>query len=86
MTKLSNSLNLSLTDELKKFIQSESGNGTLFSTPSEYVRNLIRQEKTKKEASELRQGIIEGYQNAIHGRTIKFSGDLKSDMKKFSLK
>jgi len=45
MEKMSNSLNLALTDELKKFIQSQSGEGILFSTPSEYVRDLIHHEK-----------------------------------------
>ena len=83
MEKLSNSLNLALTDELKKFIQSQSGEGTLFSTPSEYVRDLIRHEKERKEAHELRASIIEGYQDAISGRTVKFSGDLKADLKKY---
>jgi antitoxin ParD1/3/4 len=83
MEKMSNSLNLSLTDELKRFIQSQLGEGTLFSTPSEYVRDLIRHEKERKEASELRSSIIEGYQDAISGKTVKFSGDLKADLKKY---
>lgn len=83
MGKLSNSLNLSLTDELKKFMHSQSGEGTLFSTPSEYVRDLIRHEKERREASELRTSVIEGYHDAIHGRTVKFSGNLKNDLKKF---
>ena len=83
MSKLSNSLNLSLTDELKKFIYSQSGEGTLFSTPSEYVRDLIRHEKERREATEFRKGVLEGYQDAIHGRSVKFSGDLKADLKKF---
>lgn len=83
MEKLSNSLNLALTDELKKFIQSQSGEGTLFSTPSEYVRDLIRHEKERKEAAELRANIIEGYQDAISGKTVKFSGDLEADLRKY---
>ena len=39
------SLNIALTDEMKKFVASQSGNGTLYSTPSEYVRDLIRHER-----------------------------------------
>jgi antitoxin ParD1/3/4 len=77
------SLNIPLTDELKKFIVNESGDGTLYSTPSEYVRDLIRHDRDRKEASKLRNAIIEGYQDAIHGRTIEFSGDLKADLAAF---
>ncbi len=83
MAKLSNSLNISLTDELKKFTHSQSGEGTMFSTPSEYVRDLIRHEKDRREAAEFRKSVLEGYQDAINERTVKFSGDLKEDLKKF---
>lgn len=75
------SLNIALTDEMKKFVTSQSGNGTLYSTPSEYVRDLIRHERDRLEAANLRSGIIEGYQDAIHGRTRAFSGDLMADLK-----
>lgn len=83
MAKLSNSLNLPLTDELKKFVTESSGSGTLYSTPSEFVRDLIRREKRSQEALALRTSIIEGYQDAIQGRTLEFSGDLKSDLKRY---
>jgi antitoxin ParD1/3/4 len=75
------SLNIALTDEMKKFINSQSGKGTLYSTPSEYVRDLIRHERDRLEAASLRSAIIEGYQDFIHGRTREFSGDLLADMK-----
>ncbi len=76
------SLNIALTDEMKKFITSQSGKGTLYSTPSEYVRDLIRHEQNRIEAAKLRNDIIEGYQDVIHGRTQEFSGDLMDDLKK----
>lgn len=63
---MSNSLNLSLTDELKNFVQENSGNGTLYSTPSEYVRDLIRHEKERQEAQDLRTSIIQRYQDMIN--------------------
>jgi antitoxin ParD1/3/4 len=75
------SLNIALTDEMKKFISSQSGKGTLYATPSEYVRDLIRHERDRLEAASLRSAIIEGYQDVIHGRTREFSGDLLADMK-----
>ncbi len=75
------SLNIALTDEMKNFIISQSGDGTLYATPSEYVRDLIRHEQDRIDAAKLRNSIIEGYQDAIHGRTIEFSGDLMADLK-----
>lgn len=77
----SETLNISLTDELKQFIESQSGSGTLFTTPDEYVRNLIRHEKEKLEAQSLRTAILDGYTDAVRGNTKKFSGDLMADLK-----
>jgi antitoxin ParD1/3/4 len=39
---MASSLNLSLTDELRKFINSRTGDAGVYSTPSEYLRDLIR--------------------------------------------
>lgn len=75
------SLNIALTDEMKKFVSSQSGNGTLYATPSEYVRDLIRHERDRQEALSLRSAIIEGYQDVMHGRTRAFSGNLMADLK-----
>lgn len=75
------SLNIALTDEMKNFIMSQSGDGTRYATPSEYVRDLIRHEQDRMDAAKLRNSIIEGYQDAIHGRTREFSGDLLADLK-----
>ncbi|MCF6193401.1 MAG: ribbon-helix-helix domain-containing protein [Kangiellaceae bacterium] len=74
---MSGTLNLSLTDELKKFVQQHSGEGTLYSTPSEFIRDAIRERKERLEAANLRQGILEGFQDVIGGRTIEFKGDLR---------
>ncbi len=79
---MSSTLNLSLTDELRSFVDSNSGEGTLYATPSEFVRDMLRQRKLQQEAQAARAGIIEGYQDAIKGRTIQFKGDLQSLMKK----
>ena len=81
---MANSLNLSLTDELRLFIDKNSGDGTLYSTPSEFVRDIIRRHKAQEEASEVRDAIIAGYQDAIEGRTVAFNGDLKALLKKAS--
>ena len=79
---MANSLNLSLTDELRAFIDENCGDGTLYATPSEFVRDVLRQMKLKKEAAEARDSILAGYRDAIEGRTVEFTGDLRKAMKK----
>jgi antitoxin ParD1/3/4 len=75
-------LNLSLTDELRAFIDRNSGDGTLYATPSEFVRNVLREKKERLEASQIRDAILDGYQDAIHGRAVPYRGDLRQLLKK----
>lgn len=42
---MGSTLNLSLADELREFVDANSGDGTLYATPSEFVRYLLRQKK-----------------------------------------
>ena len=79
---MSGSLNLSLTDELRAFVDMHSGEGTLYATPSEFVRDLLRQRKAQLDAQAVRKGILQGYQDALAGRTVSFKGDLQSLLKK----
>jgi antitoxin ParD1/3/4 len=79
---MANSLNLSLTDELRAFIDKNSGDGTLYATPSEFVRDVLRRYKAQEEAAQVRGAIIQGYQDAVAGRTVEFRGDLKTLLKK----
>lgn len=76
------SINLSLTDELRSFVKENSGDGTLYSTPSEFLRDILREKKERMEAAELRDAILEGFQDGVSGRSMSFSGDLRADMKK----
>jgi len=80
---MSSSLNLTLTDELRAFIDRNCGDGTLYATPTEFMRDVLREKKQRMEAAELRAAILEGYQDAIAGRTATFSGNLKADMAQF---
>ena len=79
---MSSSLNLSLTDELRAFVDANSGDGTLYATPSEFVRDLLRQQKSRQESAAARDAILTGYQDVIEGRTHEFKGDLASLLKK----
>jgi antitoxin ParD1/3/4 len=80
--KMSSSINLSLTDELRAFVDANSGDGTLYATPSEFMRDLLRQQKSRQDAAAARDAILEGYQDAIDGHIHPFRGDLRSLLKK----
>ncbi|MFN0195348.1 MAG: type II toxin-antitoxin system ParD family antitoxin [Planctomycetaceae bacterium] len=79
---MSSTLNLSLTDELRAFIDQNCGDGTLYATPSEFVRNVLREKKERLEAAEIRDAILDGYQDAVQGRTILYQGDLRRLLRK----
>lgn len=44
VTTMASSMNLSLTDELRDFVKDRTGDAGLYSTPSEYLRSLIRRD------------------------------------------
>lgn len=79
---MATTLNLSLTDELRAFVDQNCGDGTLYATPSEFVRALLRERKQQLEANQIRDAILDGYQDAIHGRTVVYRGDLRQLLKK----
>lgn len=79
---MSKSLNLSLTDELRAFVDRNSGDGTLYATPSEFVRDVLREKKERLEAAQIRNAILDGYHDAIQGRTVPYRGNLRQLMKK----
>lgn len=79
---MSSTLNLSLTDELRAFVDANSGDGTLYATPSEFVRDLLREKKQRMEAAAIRDAILEGFQDVAAGRTVEYRGDLKQVLRK----
>lgn len=41
---MSSSLNVSLTDELRRFVDARASDQDVYATPSEYIRDLIRRD------------------------------------------
>ncbi|MEM7164166.1 MAG: hypothetical protein AAF581_01805 [Planctomycetota bacterium] len=80
---MARSINLSLTDELRAFLDENSGDGTLFSTPSEFVRALIREKKERQDAAALREAVLQGYADVREGRAHEYTGDLRSMLERF---
>ena len=78
---MSTPLNLSLTDELKAFVEGQSGDGTLFASSSEYIRALIREKKERIEAANFRQSVLVAYQDILEGRTSEYKGSIEDVIK-----
>ena len=68
---MTSTLNLSLTDELRAFIDRNCGDGTLYATPSEFVRDLLRRKSCKWKRRRRGTPILAGYQDAIAGRRLR---------------
>jgi antitoxin ParD1/3/4 len=77
-------INLSLTNELRAYVDMSCGDGTIYATPSEFLRALIRDNKERKEAEALRRNVLEGYHDVLHGRTVEFTGSLTEALHTFA--
>ena len=62
---MASSLNLSLTDELRHFVDSRTGDAGVYATPSEYLRDLIRKDM---EAQSTLLHVLSGLDDLKHGR------------------
>ena len=52
------SMNVSLPEELKEYVEAQTKGG--YSTPSEYVRELIRQDQKRRAKDKLDELLLEG--------------------------
>lgn len=77
---MASTINLSLTEELRDFIDQNCGEGSEFATASEFLRDLIREKKRRMEAAALRDSVIEGYGDVTKGRLVEFSGSLRESL------
>ena len=78
---MGSTINLSLTDELRRYVDSRCGDGTLYATPSEFLRDVLRERKQREEAAARRDGMLEGYRDVLEGRVVEFKGSLRDAMK-----
>ena len=62
---MASSMNLSLTDELRKFVNSRTGDASPYATPSEYLRDLIRRDMASQE---IVTHVMRGLDDLAHGR------------------
>ena len=62
-------MNISLTDELREFIQQRVDSGD-FGTPTEYMRHLIRLDKEKEAQRRLEQALLKGINS---GPSVEFT-------------
>lgn len=78
---MTRSIHLTLSDELQLFVDKHCGAGTPYSTPEAFISGLLEQHKIALEAQNARDAILEGYRDAVAGRTVEFTGDLRALMK-----
>ena len=76
--ELMTSMNVSLPEELKEYVEAQTKSG--YSTPSEYVRELIRDDQKRRAKEKLDSMLLEGLRS---GDSIpvdaKFWADLKQE-------
>ncbi len=56
---MSNTLNIQLTSELRRYVDERAGDNDVYATPSEYVRDLIRKDRAQRVVSGITQGLCE---------------------------
>ena len=68
---MGSSLNLSLTDELRDFVNSRAGDHDVYATPSEYIRDLIRRDMASKSTvRHIMQGLEDIHQDRLSRHSI----------------
>jgi len=68
------SLNLSLPSEMRQYLDNKASSG-VYSTPSEFVRDLIRRHMEKDGDEALLASIQRGLADVAHGRTHPFDAE-----------
>lgn len=72
---MASTLNVSLPDELRAFLDRQTQGDGSYSTPSEYVRDLIRRERERIEVEQIRHSFLQGYRDLAEGRYEEWNVD-----------
>ncbi len=62
---MSSSLNVQLTDELRRYVDERANDKDVYATPSEYIRDLIRKDMQDRAVA---LNILEGLEDLRRGR------------------
>lgn len=62
---VASSLNVQLTDTLRKYVDERASDKDVYATPSEYIRDLIRQDMQDRAIA---QNVLEGLDDLRQGR------------------
>ena len=62
---MSSTLNVQLTDALRKYVDERASDKDVYATPSEYIRDLIRQDMQDRAVA---LNVIEGLSDLRNGR------------------
>ncbi|MPY89502.1 MAG: hypothetical protein GEU99_16445 [Luteitalea sp.] len=62
---MSSSLNIQLTDKLRQYVDERASDGDVYATPSEYIRELIRQDMAEQG---ILRHVLEGVEDIKRGR------------------
>lgn len=62
---MSSSLNVQLTDALRKYVDERASDKDVYATPSEYIRDLIRQDMQDRTVA---LSVLEGLDDLKHSR------------------
>ncbi len=62
---MSSSLNVQLTDALRKYVDERASDDDIYATPSEYIRDLIRRDMQDRAVA---LNILEGLDDVKHGK------------------
>jgi antitoxin ParD1/3/4 len=74
------SMNVSLPEELKEYVEAQTKRG--YSTPSEYVRELIREDQKRRAREKLDSLLFEGFNS---GDPIPVDAEFWSNLKQEAL-
>ena len=76
------SLNVSMPDDLRQFVDKRTKDGQ-FSTPTEYVRHLIREDQKRQAEARIERLLLDGLDSSdFEKATPEFFGRLRSLIKK----